>query len=431
MRRLVPQSTREDSLKALNTLQGALDSLKHGGKFSDLAKDLSDDKFSSEHGGDLGFIGRRRTVQEFDNAAFKLKAGEISNIVRTKYGFHLIQVNEIKPVPSFAEMEQELKKSYQQYRFQPEYDAYVKALKKEYMFVQSSEAVAAWNSSVDTAKTTSDANWDTSFTAMTRAKELFSFAGKKITVDSVLHLVKANTELHGLPFSSSVTSTKIFDKISTNLVMDYKARSMESSYQDFAKIMKEYEEGIMLFKAEQNEVWNKVSVNDSAMQVYFDANRAKYTWPDRVNIQEIFVPTDSIAKVVTFLLKKQKLPFDSVAAQYNTRQSTNAKRGEWGMIPATTNALTQRGWNMKEGEVSEYFPYEKGFSIIKMLERDRARDKTFAEAGSELSSAFQEYESKRLENEWYESLKKKFPITTNTELLKNPSEQTSKKETPQ
>jgi peptidyl-prolyl cis-trans isomerase SurA len=212
--------------------------------------------------------------------------------------------------------------------------------------------------------------------------------------------------------------------------MDHKARSMESQYQDFAKIMKEYEEGIMLFKAEQNEVWNKVSVNDSAMHKYFDANRAKYTWPDRVNIQEIFMPTDSIAKVVTFLLRKQKLPFDSVAAQYNTRQSTNAQRGEWGMNPATTNALTQRGWTMKEGEVSEYFPYEKGFSIIKMLERDPARDKTFAEAGSELSSAFQEYESKRLESEWYESLKKKYPITTNTELLKNSPEQTSKKETP-
>jgi peptidyl-prolyl cis-trans isomerase SurA len=430
MRRLVPQSTREDSLKALNALQGALDSLKHGGKFPDLAKDFSDDKFSSERGGDLGFIARRRTVQEFDNAAFKLKAGEISGIVKTKYGFHLIQVNEIKPVPSFAEMEEELKKSYQQYRFQPEYDAYVNALKKEYKFAQSSEAAAAWNSSLDTAKTTSDANWDSSFSAMTRAKELFSFAGGKITVDSALHLVKANTELRGLPFSSSATSAKIFDKISNNLVMDHKARSMESHYQDFAKIMKEYEEGIMLFKAEQNEVWNKVSVNDSAMHMYFDANRAKYTWPDRVNIQEIFVATDSIAKVVTFLLKKQKLPFDSVAAQYNTRQSTNAKRGEWGMNPATTNALTQRGWNMKEGEVSEYFPYEKGFSIIKMLERDHARDKTFAEAGSELSGAFQEYESKRLENEWYESLKKMFPISTNTELLKNSLEQTPKKETP-
>jgi peptidyl-prolyl cis-trans isomerase SurA len=203
---------------------------------------------------------------------------------------------------------------------------------------------------------------------------------------------------------------------------------METQYPDFARIMKEYEEGIMLFKAEQNEVWNKVMINDSAMHVYFDANRSKYTWPDRVNIQEIYMPTDSVGKVVTFLLKKQKLPFDSVAAQYNTRQSTIDKRGDWGMIPVTTNDLTRRGWTMSQGEVSEYFPYENGYTIIRMLGKDAAREKMFQEAGSELSSAFQEFESKRLENEWYESLKKKYPITINKEALKDATEQAPKKD---
>ena len=91
------------------------------------------------------------------------------------------------------------------------------------------------------------------------------------------------------------------------------------------------------------------------------------------------------------------------------------------MQPVTTNALTQRGWTMKEGDVSDAFANEGGFSIIKVLEKDPARDKTYAEAGSELSSAFQEYESKRLESEWYESLKKKYPVTTNPEALNPPA----------
>jgi peptidyl-prolyl cis-trans isomerase SurA len=367
-------------------------------------------------------------VQEFDNAAFKLKVGEVSGIVKTQYGLHLIQVSEIKPIPSFASMEQELKSSYQQYRFQKDYDSYVNALKKEYKFVQSNEGAAAWTNALDTTKTTNDATWDSSFTASTRAKELFSFAGEKISIDFVIRLVKANQELRGLPLSSPSTFTTIVDKISKNLVVEFKARTMETQYPDFARIMKEYEEGIMLFKAEQNEVWNKVMINDSAMHIYFNANRSKYTWPDRVNIQEIFMPTDSVGKVVTFLLKKQKLPFDSVAAQYNTRQSTIDKRGDWGMIPVTTNDLTQRGWTMMQGEVSEYFPYENGYTIIKVLGKDPTREKMFQEAGSELSSAFQEFESKRLENEWYESLKMRYPITTNKEALKDASEQAPKKD---
>jgi len=415
-------------MRAVIDLQQALDSLKHGGKFADLAKSISDDKFSAERGGDLGFITRRRTVQEFDNAAFKLKVGEVSGIVKTQYGLHLIQVTEIKPVPPYASMEAELKTSYQQYRFQKDYDLYVNALKREYKFAQSSEGSAAWAKAVDTAKTTEDAKWDSSFTAATRAKELFSFAGEKTSIDAVIRLVKSNQELRGLPLSSPSTFTTIVDKISKNLVLEYKAQTMESQYPDFARIMKEYEEGIMLFKAEQNEVWNKVAINDSAMHIYFNANRSKYTWPDRVDVQEIYMPTDSVGKVVTFLLKKQKLPFDSVAAQYNTRQSTIEKRGDWGMIPVTTNELTQRGWAMKQGEVSEYFPYENGYTIIRVLGKDPAREKMFQEAGSELSSAFQEFESKRLENEWYESLKKKYPITTNVDALMNASEQSPKKD---
>ncbi len=428
MKRLSPESSRDDSMRAMIDLQNALDSLKHGEKFADLAKSISDDKFSAERGGDLGFITRRRTVQEFDNAAFKLKVGEVSGIVKTQYGLHLIQVTEIKPVPSFASMEQELKSSYQQYRFQKDYDSYVDALKKEYKFVQSNEGAAAWTKALDTTKTTNDATWDSSFTTATRTKELFSIAGEKISVDSVIRLVKANQELRGLPLSSPSTFTTIADKISKSLVLEFKARTMEAQYPDFARIMKEYEEGIMLFKAEQKEVWNKVMINDSAMHIYFNANRAKYTWPDRVNIQEIFVSTDSISKVVTFLLKKQKLPFDSVAAQYNTRPSTIDKRGDWGMIPVTTNELTQRGWTMKQGEVSEYFPYENEYTIIKVLGKDPAREKIFQEAGSELSSAFQEFESKRLENEWYESLKTRYPITINREALNNASAQAPKKD---
>lgn len=427
MKRLTPSTTHEDSAKAYKELEQVLDSLKHGGVFSDLAKNVSDDKYSAARGGDLGFIDRRRTVQEFDDAAFKLNVGEVSSIVKTQYGLHLITVTEKKPVPPFEAMEPELKKFYQQYKFQKEYDSFVEAAKKEYGFAQSGGGVEAWKASLDTTKTTSDPGWDSSFSHKTRKTILFTLGGHGITIDSVIRLAKANQELRGLPLSDPATLATIFGKVSKGLVTEHKAESMESNYPEFAKIMKEYEQGVMLFKAEQTEVWNKVTMNDSAMHRYFDANRSKFTWPDRVNVQEVFVPTDSVAKVVTFLIKKQNLPFDSVAAQYNSRLATKEKRGEWGMQPTTTNALTQRAWTMKEGEVSDAFAFEGGYSVVKVLEKDPARDKTFAEGGSELSSAFQEYESRRLENEWYESLKKKYPVVMEgTELLGAP-EPSSKK----
>ena len=71
--------------------EDALNKAKHGGNFADLAKQYSEDT-SKDKGGDLGWIVRGQTVPEFEAAAFSLPKGSISDLVKTQYGFHIIQV---------------------------------------------------------------------------------------------------------------------------------------------------------------------------------------------------------------------------------------------------------------------------------------------------------------------------------------------------
>ena len=74
--------------------QGILDQLHHGGDFAALAKANSDDPGSKENGGDLGFFSKGKMVPAFEQAAFALQPGQISDLVKTSFGYHIIQVEE-------------------------------------------------------------------------------------------------------------------------------------------------------------------------------------------------------------------------------------------------------------------------------------------------------------------------------------------------
>jgi len=72
--------------------EDVLKQLKAGAKFEDLAKKYSEDPGSAKEGGSLGWIGKGRTVPEFEKAAFSLPVGQTSGLVKSSYGFHIIRV---------------------------------------------------------------------------------------------------------------------------------------------------------------------------------------------------------------------------------------------------------------------------------------------------------------------------------------------------
>jgi len=83
--------TDAEAAEVKKKAEDVLSKAKHGGNFADLAKQYSEDT-SKDKGGDLGWIVRGQTVPEFEAAAFSLPKGSISDLVKTQYGFHIIQV---------------------------------------------------------------------------------------------------------------------------------------------------------------------------------------------------------------------------------------------------------------------------------------------------------------------------------------------------
>ena len=526
-----PNPSPEDTAAAYAKLKAVEDTLKRGGDFAALAQRNSEDPGSASRGGDLGFFTRRRWVQPFDEAAFLLRPGQISGIIRTSYGYHLIKCTDAKPRKTFEESKQELQQIYQQQHFQNEYGTLLNRLGQQVGVRRNEDAFAELIAGADSTKTVRDSGATAQVSSKVLQSELLHVGPFSLTTDSVLSLMKARQDYASTQFRTQPFKTSM-DKLTEQLVWTVVADSIERVYPEFASILKEYEEGVLLYQVEQDNVWNRVTPNDSALHAYFDAHRDKFVWPDRVNFSEMRLPTEAVARTVAAQLKEGKTMeevaiADSIRMAAPTQFETAFKKGSTSLaakggtvlaravtdlksdttlriqvtvqadtakakskklankrLSAVSAQLTKLGLrpdriikvtrplgsgttakegasrsNIREadrlelnivgrrvyvlgrieelvlapdaderarradslaiGSLSNPFTNRGTHSIVRLNKREPRREKTFDEAGGELSSAFQEAESKRLETEWLQGLRQRYPVVENKDVLKD------------
>jgi parvulin-like peptidyl-prolyl isomerase len=92
--RVPPESKPEVVVEKQKAAQVIANRVKKGEDFAKLAKELSEDPSAKENSGDLNFFGKEQMVPEFSDAAFKMKTGEISDPVRSQFGYHVIKVTD-------------------------------------------------------------------------------------------------------------------------------------------------------------------------------------------------------------------------------------------------------------------------------------------------------------------------------------------------
>ena len=88
-----PDKTPDKLDEVRQKASGLLEQLKGGADFATLAKENSEDQTTAPSGGDLGWVVRNQTVPEFENAAFTLEPGTVSELIETLYGIHILKVN--------------------------------------------------------------------------------------------------------------------------------------------------------------------------------------------------------------------------------------------------------------------------------------------------------------------------------------------------
>lgn len=110
-----------------------LTQLKAGANFAEMAAKYSIDTTTKDKGGSLGTFGRGQMVTEFEDAAFALKAGELSNVVKTKYGYHIILVTAKKQgLKTYAEVKTTIQSTLENSALSTVYQKKIKELRKKY-----------------------------------------------------------------------------------------------------------------------------------------------------------------------------------------------------------------------------------------------------------------------------------------------------------
>lgn len=130
--KVAPETNAADETTLKDRAEKALKRAKKGEEFGALAKELSEDG-SSGNGGDLGFFQRGHMVAPFAEAAFALKPGEISDLVRTQFGYHIIKVEEHKATKplSYDEVKDRVTEDVKQERTIARYQEYMGKLRSK------------------------------------------------------------------------------------------------------------------------------------------------------------------------------------------------------------------------------------------------------------------------------------------------------------
>ncbi len=373
-----------------------------GADFDSLAREYSDDPGSGAKGGDLGFFERRQMVQPFDEVVFSLEVGQVSEIVKTRFGYHIIKLIEVMEYPPYEDEIDKLRDMYKKSRYQFDYDKYIDGLKDEYDYKLNSNLLSALGEK-DSEITLSKEYLDNEKYNLYKDSVVISISSSNYTVDSFLNYLSSERKYENKALSESLLKSGA-KEYGNQLLLKKKGSELEKTDKEFASLMDDYKNGIYIFKLQEDEVWNKVKIDSVKLHEEYNNTKQNYVIEGKVNFNEIF-SRDKEKIESYYQMLKDGVDFDSVAFKYTERPGFKAKYGRHGFKDVSDSELSKQAYTLTENDYSDIFAADGGWAIVILRKKNSERVKTYEEALPQLSSAFQESESKRLEKDYINSLK--------------------------
>ena len=406
-----PDDSKEDidaaEKKANEIYQKAL----AGEDFAKLANDFSDDPGTNQKGGELPVFGSgapTRMIPVYEEAAFDLKnIGDISEPIRTNFGFHIIKKLDWKDLASFESMKKDIQnKVNRDERSKITQNSFVTKLKKEYKYSDKSKSTAKWFvANLDS--TYKQGKWKA--TNLTTDKPMFVLDGKSFTQKQFATYLEKNAK------SSQMTNNKdvVFEQLRNwekATILEYEESKLQEKYPEFKALMQEYHDGILLYEIMTDKVWNKASKDTVGLDEFYTANIQKYQWTKRVDALVYECLNKEIADEVYKMIQKPAITSKEVIEKVNKTSELNLRvRTNKFEVSETPYLMNQ---DLKKGANKPY-EFEGKYYVINVAEMIPAGPKELTEAKGIVTSDYQN----KLEKDWLEELQRKHPIVIHEDVL--------------
>jgi peptidyl-prolyl cis-trans isomerase SurA len=380
--------------------------MKDQSQWSDFVRKYSEDRGTITNNGILSPFRVNQIVPEFITAVKSLKMGEISEPVKTSFGYHIIRLVANTPPSDFetekARLEERVERDM---RGKISEDIAMKRIMKDNNFKENTKVKDEFIASIDSTLAMGMYQPE----EIDSKKVIFTIGKESCKLEEFVDYIVGHQRRQGF-LSSSAYAYDLYDAFLKEKVFAYEDACLEEKYPEFKTLVQEYHDGILLFSLMEEQVWNKAVEDTVGLKEYYERNKNNYMWNDRVRaIVVMSNDKENVEEITSFL--SGDVTIDSVRSYLKDNDIKATARFSFYQKGDNVN-IDAMAWNEGELQVFES-TVDNTTQIIKIVEVRPAEPKSFKEAKGLVTSGYQT----ELETLWLQQLREKYPVKVNQKIL--------------
>lgn len=396
--------------KAKEAVKQQIDSLyqelQNGANFEALARTYSEDGRTAPKGGYIGFVAINRFQEVFEDAVFALSEDNTySEPFESELGYHIVKRISKKTPGSYEEEKAVIEAQIQNDdRFEASRLALIESIKQGAGFqafpLVLEQFAAMQNDTFYTFR------WKVPETG--REQVLFNLGNQRATVGAFAEFLVRSSRKR-MQLENRVPPNEAVKQLYEDFVQDYCMRyeesKLEDKYPEFKALMREYEEGILLFEVTKQFVWDKAARDTSGLRAFHETIKDKYQWAERARVEVYTLPRQAGAMVQ----RVRDYAVDHSASEVKARFQLEGMEVEQTTIEHddSPEALQIKDWSAGTVTNASMNRQTGSFGFAKVLEVIPPTTKALNEARGYIIADYQDY----LEKQWVDSLRSSYTVT--------------------